>query len=756
MRTDLLQAAIFRCLLKAMMMTVSFLLATPQLSIAATEIIEADRASGLLPSKVMLTPNEKEWLAQKQTITVAVKSGWMPIEFKLESDRHRGLSIDYLGKIADLLQVDFRVVDYTENITSADADIISGVSGNSLKNDQFRLLTQPFLTFPFAIYTNKNTKNRTKINGLEDLSGSNVAVFKSGILGKKIRDNYPKVKLVYVEIADEAFDALESGTVDAYIGNEMVIDYHIAAHGLKFAEKVGVTPFTTAVSMAVRSDKPELASTLEKALIVVGQNNKDLLLGWEIEDNQYQYILKMLFILIIGIFSLVLFRFYQLKRSVKKQNAETQKQIWHQANFDHLTKLPNRHLLQNRLEQAKERAARSKLPIGILFIDLDHFKKVNDQSGHSVGDQLLLEAANRICKCVRSDDTTARFGGDEFIVVMADLKDIFSLENACQKILAQLEKPFVINGDIFYISASIGVTLFPDDSRNLDELLSYADQAMYEAKKQGRNRVQFFTESIQTTSQNRLSITHDIRDALIENQFALYYQPIVCLESGKILKAEALIRWIHPVKGMINPIDFISLAEESGFISELGKWVFNQAVKDLQTIRAHLGADFQLSINVSPYQFNHPEDLLMWVNTLQASNIPGNCIAVEITEGLLLDPSDEVIQTISALREHAIEFSIDDFGTGYSALAYLKRFEIDCVKIDKSFIQNLETNNYDAVLCEAIINMAHKLGIKVVAEGIETPAQKKLLMAFTCDFGQGYLFAKPQPLDQLLALMAKH
>jgi len=364
-----------------------------------------------------------------------------------------------------------------------------------------------------------------------------------------------------------------------------------------------------------------------------------------------------------------------------------------------------------------------------------------------------MEAAGRISRCVRSDDTTARFGGDEFIVVMSDLKDIFSLENTCQKILYELEKPFSIDGDVYYISASIGVTLYPDDSRNPEELLSYADQAMYEAKKLGRNRFQFFKASIQTASLNRVSITNDLREALIEKQFVLYYQPIVCLKKSGVLKAEALIRWNHPTKGIISPIDFIPLAEESGLINELGKWVFHQAINDLLIIRENSGSDFQLSLNVSPYQFNNPADLLIWVDTIKALDIPGRCISLEITEGLLLDPSNDVISTISALRDVGIEFSIDDFGTGYSALAYLKKFDIDYVKIDKSFIQNLETDNYDSVLCEAIIHMARKLGIKVVAEGIETIIQKDLLKKFECDYGQGYLFARPQPLNQLLEFL---
>jgi diguanylate cyclase (GGDEF)-like protein len=727
-----------------------FLLSISVQALAATEMIMSDQKTDIKSLKLELTPAEKVWLKEHHTIHVAVKSGWMPIEYKLENDKHRGLSIDYLSKIANLLNIDFTLVDYTENFDPEQIDIISAVAGNKIKNPNFHTLNQPFASFLFAIYLNKNIHKNKKIVALSDLNGLRVAVFKNGLLSKQLSEHYPNIKLIFVDIADEAFDDLKSGTVDAYVGNEMIVDYHIAAHRLKFVEKVGITPFTSTISMAVNNNQPELASMMQKAILAVGENNQELLDNWKMSGNQYNPVLSVILAVIFIVFLLLLLKFYRLKQNIKKQNTATQLQIWHQANFDHLTQLPNRHLLQNRLEQELEFADRSKLSIGILFIDLDNFKKVNDQSGHSLGDKLLIEAATRISLCVRASDTTARFGGDEFVVIISDLKDIYSLEKTCQKILTELEKPFTIDGNLFYISASIGVSIYPNDCHNYEDLLSYADQAMYEAKKLGRNRFQFFTESIQVTSLTRLSITTDMRQALIEQQFVLYYQPIIGLENSKILKAEALIRWIHPIKGMINPLDFIAIAEESGLINELGDWVFNQALNDLQIIRQTLGSEFQLSINVSPNQFNQPEQLLKWVETMKELDIPGRCISLEITEGILLDPTNEVINVISALKKTGVQFSIDDFGTGYSALAYLRKFDIDYVKIDKSFIQNLETNNYDAVLCESIINMANRLGMKVIAEGIETEDQKRLLKDFSCDYGQGYLFARPQPLETFL------
>ncbi len=732
------------------------LLSCPQIYLNATETISPDKISNSKKNirsqdfAVRLTPNELAWLENNKNIKVAVKSGWMPVEFTLESKGHSGLSIDYLTQLANLLQVNFVIVNYAEHISPADADIISGVSNKNLRNPHFHLLNQPFLVFPLAIYTNKNIKKESKIKSLEDLEDGRVAIFKGGPIGQKIGENYPKLKLIHVDIADEAFEKLRTGTVDAYVGNEMVVDYHIAFNRLKFAEKSGITPFTSEVRMAVRNDLPELASILEKGLATIESENKDLLEKWIVTDNKYNYIINALLGLVTIVFILGLLKFYRFKEAIKKKEADSQHQIWYKANFDYLTKLPNRHLLNNQLEQALERANVSKLSVGLLFIDLDNFKRVNDQSGHTTGDKLLVAAADRISGCVRSSDTTARIGGDEFMVIMSELKDINSLKNTCQKILSELQNPFLIDNNTFFISASIGISLYPEDSQISETLLMYADQAMYEAKRLGRNRYQFFTKSMQDISSNRLAIANDLRSAILNDQFVLYYQPILNLDNTSITKAEALIRWNHPTRGLISPIDFIPIAEETGLIESLGQWVLSQALKDISTIRNYLSSDFQLSINVSPYQFQHPDNLLNWLKNIKTQDIPGSCFSLEITEGLLLEASNTVLDTLSAVRDVGIELAIDDFGTGYSALAYLKKFDINYVKIDKSFIQNLASDNYDAVLCEAIINMAQKLNIKIIAEGIETVNQKDLLNQFRCDYGQGYLFARPVALSHFL------
>lgn len=722
---------------------------------AIDEVIQSTGSGTYSKLEVQLTPKERDWLKQNPDIRVAVKSAWMPIEFKLESERHRGVSVDYLNAISQLLNVNFTVIDFPEDSEPESVDVVSGVIGSKTIYPDYRALSQPFLVVPFAIYVNRNQSQTEQVNTLDGLKGKRVAVFKHSVLSKRISENYPEIKQVLVNIADEAFQLLEAGDVTAYVGNELVVDYHVSVHRMSYVQKVGVTPFSSNIYMAVHKDHEELASIIEKALLVIGQNNREILDSWQLQDVSDSKSLRLIAVLVAIIFSLGLFKLWRLSQSIKRQKVESQEQMWHQANYDHLTNLPNRHLLQNRLEQAMAQADRSKLPVGVLFIDLDNFKHVNDSSGHSVGDLLLSEAAKRIARCVRHDDTVARFGGDEFMVVMTDVRDIAVLERSCQKILDSLQQPFLINKDTFFISASIGVTLYPNDGATYEELLSHADQAMYEAKKVGKNCYQFFTESIQSASLKKLSISNDLRKAQKNNEFELYYQPVVDLQDGKIKKAEALIRWVHPEKGIIGPVEFIPIAEESGLIHELGDWVFHQALQDLQVIKTLAGDDFQLSINVSPFQFNDPEKLLNWIVEMERRGIPGPSISFEITERLLLEPSGTVIDTISKLRKSGMELSIDDFGTGYSALAYLKKFDIDYVKIDKSFIQNLAAENYDAVLCESIIHMARKLDIQVIAEGIETELQKGFLREFGCHYGQGYLFAKPLSLNRFLNALQK-
>ena len=436
------------------------------------------------------------------------------------------------------------------------------------------------------------------------------------------------------------------------------------------------------------------------------------------------------------------------------EKKKSEAMIWQQANFDALTELPNRRMFHDRLEHDIVKSRRDGQRIAILFIDLDHFKEINDTLGHHQGDILLVDAARRIRSCVRQSDTVARLGGDEFTVILSDLSEVSPVDSIAQKILGVLQAPFQLGEEQAFVSASIGITLYPDDAHDVDDLLKHADQAMYAAKGAGRNRFSYFTPALQVAALNRMRLTNDLRSALKGDQFRVFFQPIVHLHTGKIHKAEALIRWQHPQRGLVSPLEFIPLAEASGLILDIGEWVFKESARWARRWRAEHDGRFQVSVNQSPLEFQREgKGYEGWFEHLDTLGLDGDAVVVEITEGLLLDASTGVTDKLLALRDAGIQVALDDFGTGYSSLSYLKKFDIDYLKIDRSFTRNLAPNTSDMALSEAIIVMAHKLGLKVIAEGVETQQQCDLLRDAGCDYGQGYLFAKPMPGEEFDALL---
>ena len=434
------------------------------------------------------------------------------------------------------------------------------------------------------------------------------------------------------------------------------------------------------------------------------------------------------------------------------ERRNTANAIWQQAHFDSLTGLPNRRMLRDRLEQEIRKSRRDHRQLAILFIDLDHFKEINDTLGHDYGDQLLVEAARRLRGCVRETDTVARMGGDEFTVLLTELTSTSHLEGVLQKLLDALAGVFQLRDQQVFVSGSIGVTMYPGDGTDIENLYKNADQAMYAAKAAGRNRFSFFTPAMQEAVLSRVRLVTDLRVALAEGQFRVEYQPIVELATGAVRKAEALMRWQHPTRGAIGPATFIPAAEASGLIVALGEWIFREAVEQVALWRGSLDPDFQISVNMSPVQFQHqPAGGESWIEQLRAKGLPGGCIVAEITEGLLLGSSAAVTERLQSLLTGGVQVSLDDFGTGYSSLSYLHKFDIDFVKIDKAFVANLTSASTDLALCKAIILMAHELGMRVVAEGVETAQQRDLLLSASCDFGQGYLFSAAMPVAEFEA-----
>jgi diguanylate cyclase (GGDEF)-like protein len=434
------------------------------------------------------------------------------------------------------------------------------------------------------------------------------------------------------------------------------------------------------------------------------------------------------------------------------QKKQAEDLIWHQANYDALTNLPNRRLFRDRLMQEMKLSQRAGHSLALLLIDLDRFKEVNDTLGHEMGDLLLVDASRRIAACVRETDTVARLGGDEFAAVLPNLADTARVEQVAQAITQVLSEPFQLKDEMANVTASIGIALYPSDAAAPEALLRNADQAMFEVKNRGRDGFSYFTPAMQDMAQARLLVIRDLRKALTTGQFEVHYQPIAELASGRIVKAEALLRWHHPTRGMVDPDEFISVAEDIGLINEIGDWVFKEAVQQAKRCCAG-GHHIPISVNKSPRQFFTGHSHETWLDYIKAADLPPKCIIIEITEGLLLDERPDVREKLRQFRDSGVRISIDDFGTGYSSLAYLKKFAIDYLKIDRSFVHDLTTDPNDRALAEAIIVMAHKLGLKVIAEGVETEAQRDLLALAGCDYAQGYLYAKPLPADEFAALL---
>ncbi len=422
------------------------------------------------------------------------------------------------------------------------------------------------------------------------------------------------------------------------------------------------------------------------------------------------------------------------------------------ANNDALTGLPNRVLFKERLEQAMIAAKAHDGLVVVVFLDLVRFKNVNDALGHDAGDQMLKAVGQRLLGTVRSGDTVARMSGDEFTIVLTDIGHVDDAARVAQKILHAFEPPFHIAGRELVMGASLGIAIFPLDSGDASELLNYADIAMYSAKAAGGNRYQFYAAEMTARAVDALALENELRQGLERGEFFLNYQPIVDA-GGNIVGAEALLRWQHGRRGLIPPARFISLAETTGLILPIGDWVLRQACIQAKAWRKPNGALLRMAVNVSPRQFRHG-DLVKTITTILAeTGLAPPALDIEITEGVLMQGEPLAQELFHQLRELGLSFSIDDFGTGYSNFAYLKRFPIDSLKIDQSFIRDLTTDPNDAALVKAIIGMAHGLGIKTIAEGVETREQKEFLLAHGCDLMQGYYFSHPLLPEAFTALL---
>jgi len=426
-----------------------------------------------------------------------------------------------------------------------------------------------------------------------------------------------------------------------------------------------------------------------------------------------------------------------------------EKMLYRQAKFDQITGLPNRFLFVDRMQQEIAQAKRSKQVLVVLFIDLDRFKLVNDTLGHATGDQLLMLAGARLRDCVRDGDTVARFGGDEFAILLNSPTLPQGAAAAAEHVIATMSKPFRLRDTDNFVTASVGIATYPADGLTPDDLLRGADIAMYRAKDRGGSKYVFFEEVMNETMARRANLEREIRSAITADNFKAHYQPLIDARSGRVHGVEALVRWEHPEQGMIPPIDFIQLTEDTGLIDQIGHRVLAQACAQF---RAWLdeGIDLQrVCVNLSPRQLRQ-ENLVALIETeLHKNALPGSCLELEITEGLFVDKSDSLLRTLERIRALGVRLAIDDFGTGYSSMAYLDRLPFDTLKIDKQFVDKIDNDGKGGIMAQTILVMAKTMHKNVVAEGVETGAQADFLRGLGCDLLQGYFFSHPLPAAKI-------
>ncbi|OFW24872.1 MAG: hypothetical protein A3H27_18980, partial [Acidobacteria bacterium RIFCSPLOWO2_02_FULL_59_13] len=425
------------------------------------------------------------------------------------------------------------------------------------------------------------------------------------------------------------------------------------------------------------------------------------------------------------------------------ERKRAEERLTYLAQYDHLSGLPNRALFLDRLSQAQAQAQREGWVTAVVFIDLDRFKVINDTLGHAAGDKLVVAVAQRLARAIRSGDTVSRLGGDEFALILQNLSKPRDAATVSQKVLEGLAAPFEVEGHEIFVTASIGITLFPSDGETAEELLKNADSAMYRAKHQGRNNFQFYTAEMNARSGEVLRLENNLRRALERREFMLYFQPKADLSSGRVVGVEALLRWQHAELGMVPPEKFIPLMEETGLIVPTGEWVLQAACNQLRAWRESGMPGVPISINVSGRQFQERDLVSSITGIIRSSGVDPRLVELEITESSLMSNPDDAIQVLQALKSFGVQISVDDFGTGYSSLAYLKRFPIDALKIDRSFVQDITRDRDDAAIVTAVVNLAHSLNLIVVAEGVETEEQLSFLIANDCDQMQGYLLAAP-------------
>lgn len=714
-----------------------------------------------------LSEAEQNWLKHHPNLRLGVDPSWAPIEFIHKNNGYQGITAEYMDRLSKQLNVSMQAIDIPnwahvlEKARQKQIDVIPALVP-SAERAKYLNFTQPYLSFPIVVFVRDD---HGLITDITEIKSGLIAIEKSYITEEYMRRDFPELELLLVNNNEEGLQAVANGKAIAYIGSLASGSYIIEKHGLNNIRVAAPTPYRHELAMGVRKDWPELIPILQKALDnISAEAQRSIRKKWfpVVHEKPIDYSILWYLVCTAAFIYALGFLWHLKTRQQKKQleiivqerthklteEIEERKQIESQlrylANYDMLTNLPNRTLFREHLIQSIKQTERHKDSVALLLIDIDGFKNINDSLGHHQGDLLLQIVAERLRDCVRDVDQVARLGGDEFTIILSEVTNKQSAMTVAEKIIHSISKSIKLESSEIYIGASIGITLLPEDTKDASILLGYADMAMYEAKAKGKNSYEFYSSHLSQRVNSRLALEKELHQAIEKNQLQIYYQPIFKTDGGELYGAEALLRWEHPDHGYISPVEFIPVAEDSDLIVNLGNWVLNEAVMNTEKWNKQSNTDFHIAVNISSRQFQKNASCIPALEKcLTEYDIEPRLLNLELTESLMMEEQYEVLDKLNFIKGMGIGLSIDDFGTGYSSLSYIRRFPIDTIKIDKSFVHDITLDTDDAALITAIIAMAKSLDMKVVAEGVETEAQYRFLQDKKCKLVQGYYFSKP-------------
>jgi diguanylate cyclase (GGDEF)-like protein len=701
-----------------------------------------------------LTMAERKWLQEVPALRLGIDS-WYPFEYFNDKGDYSGLSADYIEYIKNSLSL---TIEADKNYSWAESlaaikvnkiDVISAIV-RTPEREKSMLFTNPYISAPTVLVSRKNGFNA---DSLASLKGRTIGIVAENAVLGFVASDYPEILIIPVDSTIDGLQKLSDDKLDAFLGDISFVNFTINEE--QFADLIitGFSPYNLEVSMAVRTELEPLVGILNKVFLSISEKEKaEIANNWLAVKIQTGIKLSTVVLWVLPISSflmlIAMLIFVRLNRKLKLEiieNAEHHEQLERMAHYDLLTNLPNRVLLADRLSQSMVQCQRRNQSLAVAFIDLDGFKAVNDRHSHNVGDELLVEVAQRMKEALREGDTLARIGGDEFIAVMIDLEKIEDSEPVLKRLLKAAAKSITLGDAVMKVSASIGVSLYPQDHVDADLLMRHADQAMYVAKQAGKNRYHFFDTTQDNAIKTQGQSIDDIRSALDRLEFVLHYQPKVNMHTSEVIGVEALIRWQHPVRGLVPPLDFLPAIEGHTVSLELGEWVIGTALSQINQWRS-IGIHLPISVNISAYQLQQDNFITRLEGLLAAhSDVNPHDLELEILETSALSDISQVSATMNACHELGVRFAIDDFGTGYSSLTYLRRLPAHMIKIDQSFVRNMLEDADDLAIIKGVVELAKAFHREVIAEGVETIEHGVALLKLGCELAQGYGIARPMP-----------